>query len=810
MSNNNGSKNNDFTIMVDLSNTTLRQTTICEKPNPNYVPPNDSNLLLFTLQKTPKFNDIIDDTIEDQPERLIWISMENTIKGRQIIPNIILGYIVKVDDVNVFYEVLYSENYGTRSVDTKIHYKGKFNAIDMKKSFLIVYLDIDKNIKLVGNQYLTQLLTSIDNTMISNLNIKLGAHFSKEATYMKEYYSLIAWDIDLRGRSNLLVHLNPEGREMEPTPHPFTKMKTSLITIKKEKDMNQVYCIRNVHPPETVKKMREYVNSPEFKALYTHKSGATNLSKALNEVKSGDITQEYDRFIFFFMKKMDMMINFKNWIRTLANAIGVDAYISFVQGSGLNVQINVMENHSNKNMNLGVHTDYNITNNTLYPLNTSNRRRVARTILTYVDLYARGKPVIGFTTKITAMSQNESQNKLIEYSLKELCSSFIRLTNYIKRLEAITIETENSIKKVLKRPYYPRDYLKPIFIPSTSDHMTRATRAYFTMIDSILLPDIDDTFYYFGEQREKLKIDIDQNQQDPKDNYRDILNEINDIFKKAVYSNPDITNWNTTNVVSEIRDITQSELFYDKFTYCKKKIEEYKNSKVIDRFKQLFSGSYATNNNEPKKRPFEVFTELVSDVDTFVSTYFEEPDRTESVNFIREELKELFNTADYQNVLYGNACPFVDGGMVYFNGQNTHTLDAGVGKRISIVYKVSFVDRDPDNKLSIEEREEKYFKEFQDDLPLSNPTKTYNNTPRRSPGLSRNQYTLNQYNMNPKNHALPISINNAKSMLQSLQHNTPVKRGGRTRRSRHTHKQTKCRRRYRTCKQKNHRHTRKI
>jgi hypothetical protein len=786
---NNGLKNGDFTVIVDLSNTTLRQTTICEKPNPNYVPPNDSNLLLFTLQKTPHFNNRIEDTVATQPPRLTMVSMKNTIDTRQIIPNIILGYIVTVGDVNVFYEVLYSENYGTRSVTTLIQNKGKVTAVDMKKSFLIVYLDVNKKIQLVGNAYLAQLLSSIENIMISNLNIKLGAYFTNKAEYIETFYSLIAWKKNMGGASNLLVHLNPVGHPMEPTSHPFTKMKTSLITIKKENATNQVYCIRNVHPPDTVKQMREYVNSPEFRALYTNKSGASDISRLLNEVKSGDITQEYDRFIFFFMKEIHLMINFKNWIRTLANEIGVDAYISFVQGSGLNVQINVMENHSNKNMNLGVHSDYDITGDALYPENTSDRRRTARTILTYVDLYARGKPVIGFTTKITSMSQNESQDNLIEYGLKERCLNLIRLTNYKNRIEVITNETENSIKTVL-RPYYKQDKFQPEFIPRSGGE--RAIRNYFTMIDSILLPDIDDTFYYFGTQRDELKRVTD--------NYREILDQINTIFKNTVDSNPDITNWSTYSIGSEINVITRAAVFNNKKEYCKEVINTLKKDfkkgpnlqnnlhrvyekSVIDQLYNLFIEGDSLEESRKKLQ----FSELVSDVDAFVSTYFKEPIgpeptpdnyHAEIVKFIKDNLKELFNTDSYQRVLIGNSCPFVDGGMVYFNGQNTHTLDAGVGKRISIVYKVSFVDRDPDNKLSIEEREEIYFKKFQDDLPLANPTKTYNNTLRRSRGL------------NPQIHAQPISINNAKTMLRSL---PPT--GGRSRR---------------THKQKNRRRTRKI
>ena len=86
------------------------------------------------------------------------------------------------------------------------------------------------------------------------------------------------------------------------------------------------------------------------------------------------------------------------------NAILLMCSILFAPGQ-------VMENHSNKHMNIGVHTDYHIINYTLYPLSTSDRKWVARTMVTYVDLYACGKPVIGFTTNIKAISQTNTHRQ---------------------------------------------------------------------------------------------------------------------------------------------------------------------------------------------------------------------------------------------------------------------------------------------------------------------------------------------------------------------------------------------------------------
>ena len=59
-------------------------------------------------------------------------------------------------------------------------------------------------------------------------------------------------------------------------------------------------------------------------------------------------------------------------------------------------------------------------------------------------------------------------------------------------------------------------------------------------------------------------------------------------------------------------------------------------------------------------------------------------------NFYTQMSNEINIIKNTVPVVKGSACDFVDGGVVYFNGADNHTLEAGIGKRVSIVYKVFF------------------------------------------------------------------------------------------------------------------------
>ena len=698
-----------YQMYVDLSNMILKQTIIFGTTNPVFhFSPIENGILLTTIQ-TEHFHKPIDDSQEDQPQRMMISSLSDSNPNRHTMANTIVGYLTadpKTSNRNILYEVNYRENYGTRSISTSAAYQGRSSQINHTTPFLIVYLDENKQIQTVGNKYIMELLPS------TNMNMKFGCYLTHQKNYMTQYYGI---------KEDLLIHFNPTNA-MEPATIPFTDMKATLINVKGLQ--GSAYCIRNVHPYTTVEEMRNYVNSPEFKGLYSLKSGANALSKLFGEMKSGDFTQEYDRFIFFFMKQMNLLMNFKNWIRTLANAIGVDAYISFNNKAGLNVQINVMENHSIKNMNLGVHSDYKVVNAALYPSDAEDKRKTARTILTYVDLLSHGKPVIGFTTKISGVSEKESQNTLVDYSVSEACAYYVTLTRQTRTKRRIIDEIEAKIIQIIPngRPYFIA------FIPK--DTIDRRSAAYMMNKNLYLITDIDDPAYYFAKQRDILK-EIEDNE------YRSKLNQIHAIFQHAMESHPEITDW------SFMVDNKLASRFLPSLDRCMDILTQQLNHMLVLRLKEVLTPKDAREriNKDEQYMRYALFQ---SNLDEFMKTYCSDEDSPDARKFI---LDNLYDKKDHIEVLHGNACPFVDGGMVYFNGENVHTLDAGVGKRISIVYKVSYVDRTPDNPDSIEKREADYFAQFKDDRPLNVPRVTKNNIG-VEPGHQPMKVTLRQQAVN--------------------------------------------------------------
>jgi hypothetical protein len=712
MANNNEKNGNESTvvdsnyaIVIDLSNTRLKQVTICNKMNQLYKI--KSNQIMIRLQKTDLFDSPINDTIQDQPSRVRVISVQNT-KQRDLIPFTLLGFLM--NDLNnrkknIIYEVHYQNNYGTRSVMTTALYQGLSKIVNLRQSILIMYIDEEKKVRFVGSHYIMRLMPS------TNINLKLATFFSNQLQYMNDYYSIREFEGNFNGGSNLLIHLNPTEKKMEPylsLAHnlPFMDMKVNLITI--NHIQGSAYCIRNVHLPYMVTEMSKYVTSPLFESFYSMKIGSSELSSLLNEMKAGDFTQEYDRFIFFFMKEMDLLINFKNWIRHLANEIGVDAYISFVNGAGLNVQLNVMKHNSIQNMNLGIHTDYPVRNLFLYPSDATNKRKTARTILTYVDLYELKQPVIGFTTRITGIKQRNAERTLSEYSIYNKCASYIRLTDAYGRIETINNETYKKINEYMAK----------------YDIIMKETNIldYFTMIDLIVIPDIDDPHYYFKELKDSIKFQ-------GFDNYRSIFNGMNAIIKEAVDSNPDINNWNAVSIIDD-RDKLK-EMLREPFTVFKNKIITLakNNSTPFHNLMVRLDTMFQHSTDEGDIFSYAYFMVDINYFITFTFNFVDPPPQLikDLSAYLIEELRD---TKQYDNFIEGKACPFIDGGMVYFNGENSHTLDSGIGKRISIVYKVSYVDRQPDNPLSIEEREKAYFDRFKDDVPLPiHTTKNNSNIP---------------------------------------------------------------------------------
>ena len=144
---NNSTVDSQYVIVIDLSNTRLKQVTICNKMNPLYEL--QSNKIMLRLQKTDQFNFPIDDTIREQPSRVTRLSIQNT-KQRTHVPYTILGYLITdtYSGINFLYEVDYKSNYGTRSVMTTMLYRDNRISFNSRVPILIMYMDEEKQIQL--------------------------------------------------------------------------------------------------------------------------------------------------------------------------------------------------------------------------------------------------------------------------------------------------------------------------------------------------------------------------------------------------------------------------------------------------------------------------------------------------------------------------------------------------------------------------------------------------------------------------------------------------------------------------------------
>jgi hypothetical protein len=101
------------------------------------------------------------------------------------------------------------------------------------------------------------------------------------------------------------------------------------------------------------------------------------------------------------------------------------------------------------------------------------------------------------------------------------------------------------------------------------------------------------------------------------------------------------------------------------------------------------------------------------DMQIFMRKIWKRENRT---NRLYTAIGDLFNL--YQNPkqinshFSGHDCDFKDGLISYFNGEYVHSIQAGMGKRISLVFKIVFKDNIPNPTETIEEREFKFFKQF--------------------------------------------------------------------------------------------------
>jgi hypothetical protein len=239
-------------------------------------------------------------------------------------------------------------------------------------------------------------------------------------------------------------------------------------------------------------------------------------------------------------------------------------------------------------------------------------------------------------------------------------------------------------------------------------------------VDSILLPDMDDPYYFFNMQRDYLKRNGYP--------YKEILQIVHEKIKRVLNDNKDITYWNISPICNKCNEIYKSLDEYNTFEVSIKALYEMDQAPIwINYLYRLLTMVNESMRVHTILHPVYFFALIIVDIQTFIDNYLLCHPEVQQSGITREQIQDTlekitYDHKEYQEMLYGISCPFIDGGIIYFNGENTHTPDAGIGKRVSIVYKVSYVDRDPNHPLSIEEREAEYFSRFKDDIPLPFPT----------------------------------------------------------------------------------------
>jgi hypothetical protein len=75
---------------------------------------------------------------------------------------------------------------------------------------------------------------------------------------------------------------------------------------------------------------------------------------------------------------------------------------------------------------------------------------------------------------------------------------------------------------------------------------------------------------------------------------------------------------------------------------------------------------------------------------------------------VYEYLQSVFNNYETQ-INKGYSCNFKDGAISWFDGSDSHTLEAGIGSRMSIAIKLLFFSKDENNPIPIRQRETEFF-----------------------------------------------------------------------------------------------------
>lgn len=394
----------------------------------------------------------------------------------------------------------------------------------------------------------------------------------------------------------------------------FTKQKVKTITVL---GLNAYYII-DAFDIKKIKDLIEYMNTDNFTRECISRSPSSNDSYTIDEKIGIDFSAFYNRQNFFFLDLKKTIPNYNNnttliedfrqWIVDLGKKLDVDIYIEVGEpgGIGRSVQLNIVENQSFSNMNMGLHNDYTI--NTVYDVLPSyiykDKEVCMRTIILYMNLMEDKKPVIGLTTLI-----NGDNIKGDEYNIRNL----VRYKIYAKYIEDTSIEFEYLNKDV--------------------------------------------------------------------DNIMDNIKEIEHLFKDIIIDEE---------MVEYI--VFNYNLVYNNIESTRLLLKQY-----ATEFKNIHS-KYIAITHKDRDRLSKIFL-------NFVNTKYKLSDKQSIIdNFINKICKTV-------PIIKGEAGSFKNGSITYFNGILNHSVEAGIGKRVSIVYKVCLVGEK--SNITIEDREKIYFNSIQ-------------------------------------------------------------------------------------------------
>ena len=533
---------------------------------------------------------------------------------------------------------------------------------------------------------------------ILNLAIQVYKHRNKVENTLQ--YNIIVDNLDYYYRMNINPAPSLQTKDlyrleiMNPFPVSMNDFSLSCNIIRM-KTGEEIYCIPSLFSKQfdleyksIIKKTKQYMNTPLFNSKYDLRNAGTAISKALGEKLSGDFNSLIEKRIFFYLQDEFPIMNiFKNFILYISKQIKAKVTSSLTLGIN-STQLNIMENNTYENSNIGIHSDYNMTT-----LDKSFRR----TILLYINLL--DTEVIGFSTKITKTIDTD----LSEFTIQK------------------TIDKLNMFEQIINHPNIVQfSRMGNIFIKYIRNLPIEKELYAYNSVYKTKIENINSSIPYFKNLSYILDVIPHIDKSLIKENY--FLNFVSQNFELIKFYNK-ITNDSIISLVS-----------YITYTY---------KQKVYHLIRELKSN---LDSSDPRYKVFNLVEKIMipkklGNTDFFIKFSYE-PNLTSSYHVLYKndplyEYVSDFNKLKYflfrngispdmdlefinpnhilqykHDIVIGEACHFKDGGIVYFNGELNHTIDTGIGKRVSIVYKILFEDEMEDtdpNYIPLLEREKRFF-----------------------------------------------------------------------------------------------------